>query len=246
MKNIWIGWILSNNVLFIMTREVKVGDFVKINFTGRIKGGRVFDTTYENVAKEHGIYREGFKYKPINIIVGEGHVIKGLEEAIIGMKVGEKKNVEIPPEKAFGKRDERLVRIFPMKQFKRQGINPVPGMLVEINGVVGKIISIDGGRVKIDFNPELAGKVVEYEVKVEGIAETIEEKIRFLLERNIKSINPDGIDINIEGDKVYIRFPEDAKNATTLQVEKSSFIDEVFKYLKEIREIVFEERYSRK
>ncbi len=229
-----------------MSREVKVGDFVKINFTGRIKGGNVFDTTYEEVAKKHGIYREGFKYKPVNIIVGEGHVIKGLDEALVGMKVGEVKRVEIPPEKAFGKRDERLIRIFPIRQFKRQGINPVPGMLVEINGIVGKVISVDGGRVKVDFNPELAGKVVEYEVKVEEIAETLNDKVRFLFERNFRSVDVDKVEIKVENDRIYVKLPEDVKNSSTIQAEKSGFIDEVFKYLKEINQITFEETYRRK
>ncbi len=229
-----------------MSEEVKVGDFVKISFTGKIKDGRVFDTTYEDVAKKHGIYKEGYKYKPINIIVGEGHVIKGLEEAIIGMKVGETKRVEIPPEKAFGKRDDRLIKIFPMKQFKKQGITPLPGLIVEINGVVGKIISVDGGRVKVDFNPELAGKVVEYEVKVESIAKTLEEKISFLFEMSITSLDLNKVNIKVENDKILIKLPENVKNLSLIQAEKSRFVDNVFKYLKEIKEIKFEETYKRK
>ena len=82
------------------------GDFVRIDYIGKIKeSGKVFDTTMEEIAKEHGIYDEKIDFKPAPIVVGANHVIKGLDEALVGLEVGEKKIVEIPPEKGYGKRD---------------------------------------------------------------------------------------------------------------------------------------------
>lgn len=78
------------------------GDTVKVHYTGRIKGGEIFDTSYEDVAKKAGVYQKGREYKPISFIIGAGKVIRGFEEALIGMKEGEEKEFEVPPEKGYG------------------------------------------------------------------------------------------------------------------------------------------------
>ena len=74
------------------------GDFVKIDFTGKVKEtGKVFDTTIEKVAKENDIYDENVKFKAAPIVVGANHVLKGLDEALVGAEVGEKKHAEVLP-----------------------------------------------------------------------------------------------------------------------------------------------------
>lgn len=79
---------------------VETGDLVKVHYTGK-HGGRVFDTTYEEVAKKVGIHRMGRKYGPVEVLVGAGGVIKGFEEALVGMRLNEEKTVVIPPEKGY-------------------------------------------------------------------------------------------------------------------------------------------------
>jgi len=103
---------------------VKKGDFIRLEFTGRIKEtGEVFDTTIEDVAKESGLEIKKV-FGPVPVIVEGGHLIKGLDDAIFGMDEGEEKHVELQPEEAFGKRDPNLVKLIPMIEFRRQGIKP--------------------------------------------------------------------------------------------------------------------------
>jgi peptidylprolyl isomerase len=79
---------------------VEAGDVVKVHYTGSHKG-KVFDTTYEEVAKKAGIYMKGRNYKPIEVLVGAGGVIKGFDEALVGMRLNEEKTVTIPSEKGY-------------------------------------------------------------------------------------------------------------------------------------------------
>ncbi|MDD3406826.1 MAG: FKBP-type peptidyl-prolyl cis-trans isomerase, partial [Methanomicrobium sp.] len=95
---------------------IKEGDFVKLNYTGSADGS-IFDTTYEDVAKENGTYSEGKKYEPIVIRVGGNHVIPGLDEVLAGKETGEEHEVTIQPEKAYGERDNTLVKSIPVKEF---------------------------------------------------------------------------------------------------------------------------------
>lgn len=79
---------------------VEKGDSVKLHYTGSVDG-KVFDTSYEEEAKKAGIYREDREYKPLELTVGAGQVIKGLDEALQGMKLNEEKEVIVSPEKGY-------------------------------------------------------------------------------------------------------------------------------------------------
>lgn len=162
---------------------MKKGDFVRINFIGRIKDtGEIFDITYEDVAKKEGVYSENLNYKPIPVIVGEGFVIKGVDNALLDMDVGERKKIEIKPEDGFGKRDPNLVKVFPLSFFKERNITPKAGMIVDFSGRKGRIQSINSGRVMVDFNNPLAGRVLEYEVEIVEKIDDNESKIKAIFE----------------------------------------------------------------
>jgi len=81
---------------------VKEGDVVEVDYTGRYLNGTVFDTSLEEVANEAGMYNPLREYKPISFTIGLNDVVSGVEEALVGMKVGEEKTVTLPPEKAYG------------------------------------------------------------------------------------------------------------------------------------------------
>lgn len=153
------------------------GSFVYIDLTGKIReSGEVFETTKEDVAKASGIFNEKFRYKPLLVIVGSKNILPSLEDVIKGMQVGERKVVELQPKDAFGERREDLVKVFNLSIFKDQDIEVYPGASVTIGGLPGRVISVSGGRVKIDFNHPLAGKTLVYEVEVkEEIKDTIEK-----------------------------------------------------------------------
>ncbi len=217
-------------------------DFIKISYTAKIKDGRVFDTTREDIAKKEGIYDEKRTYKPLPIVVGEGHVVRGLDEALEGMKVGKEKTIEIPPEKGYGKRNPDLIRIVPLRKFKEQKITPIPGMPIEIDGKIARVQTVAGGRVRVDFNPELAGKILIFDVKIEERARTREDKIKFLLERSFNS--SDNFGIKQAKKSLTITIPESAYKDRNILARKASFTAETFKYL-DINKIKFDEVWEK-
>jgi FKBP-type peptidyl-prolyl cis-trans isomerase 2 len=83
--------------------KAQKGDTVSVHYIGRFPGGKVFDTSMEKEAVSAGLYNRARDYKPLQVILGTGKVIVGFEEALIGMKVNDEKDVTIPPEKAYGK-----------------------------------------------------------------------------------------------------------------------------------------------
>jgi len=205
-----------------MIMKVAKKDVIRLHYTGKIKEtGEIFDTTYEDVAKEAGIYNEKGIYGPVPIAVGAGHVIKGLDEALEGLEVGKKHTIELPPEKAFGKRDPKLIKTFTIGQFRRQGIYPFPGLDVEIETdsgtkLKGRIISVSSGRVRVDFNHPYAGKTVIYEVEIlEKIDDPI-EKVKALIELRIPRIDFEKVQIEVGENDVKIDFGEQAIDPRTL------------------------------
>ncbi len=81
---------------------VKEGDHVKVDYTGKLKDGTIFDSSIEELAKKSEFYDEDREYEPLGFTIGKGQVIPGIEEGVKGMEVGEEKRIEIPPEEAYG------------------------------------------------------------------------------------------------------------------------------------------------
>ena len=119
-------------------------DFVKIKYSG--------------IMKENNMQLDSADDAPI--IVGAKWVIPGVDDALKEMNVGEKKKVEIAPEKGFGPRNPKLIKLVPLAEFKKHGQNPQPGMVINADNMKGRVLSVSGGRVKIDFNHPLAGRTL--------------------------------------------------------------------------------------
>lgn len=193
---------------------IENGDFVRVNFTGKIKeSDDVFDTTYEEIAQEAAIFDDKKTYKPIPIVVGGNHLLPAIEEAIVGLEAGDKKTVEVESDDAFGKRDPSLIQLIPMKEFKRQGMTPVPGMKIQSEGSTGKILTVNGGRVRVDFNHELAGKDLVYDVEVTEVIDDENEKIKSMIELHYANPNVDidKTEIEIADGIVNLKLDELAK-----------------------------------
>lgn len=158
---------------------MKKGDMVLVRYTGKADGD-VFDTTEKEKAEEEGLHREGREYKPIPVLIGEDYVIEGFEEAVEDMNIGEEREVEIPVEKAYGKRDSDKMETYPEREFKKQDVQVRPGEEVVIGGQRGKVVSKGSGRVRIDFNHPLAGKDLEYWLKVDEKVEDDDEKADYI------------------------------------------------------------------
>ena len=146
---------------------IEKNDFVEIEYTGRIKEtNHVFDTTSEETAKEEKIYNPNIKYGPAIICIGQSQIIPGLDEQLENKELNKEYDVEIPPEKAFGKKNPKLMRILSSSSFRKQEINPYPGLQVNIDGFVGIVRTVAGGRIIVDFNHPLAGKNIIYKIKI--------------------------------------------------------------------------------
>lgn len=100
----------------VSQKTVKTGDKISADYIGSLPDGKVFSTSIEKVAEENNIFNPGSGYEPLNITVGKGEVIPGLDEGVVGMKVGETKTLTIPPEKAYGQSNPERIRAYPIIQ----------------------------------------------------------------------------------------------------------------------------------
>ena len=225
---------------------IKNGDFILADYTLRVKEtGETVGTTLESVAKEKKLYRGEEHYEPFFIILGEGWVPKGLEEALTGFEQGKANTVELPPEKAYGVRDPKKVRLVPLRKFTAEGMTPVPGLQVNIDGKSAQVRSVGAGRVQVDYNHPLAGKTLIYDITVEKVIESEDEKIRNLIHKRIPSVDQQKFDIKIEGAKLQIEVPEDAFFLEGLQVAKRTVAADVEKYLPKIETLAFLETFKK-
>ena len=158
------------------------GDFIKLRYIGRMETGEIFDLTDEEVARKEGIHNPNVKYGDLPVIVGANFLVKGLDDAMLKLNVGDKKDIELKPEEGFGQRNQELVRTVPKKTFKDQRVEPRPGMIVDFGGMKGRIQSVDAGRVRVDFNNPLAGHTVKYHIEILEKIEEPTEKIKAILE----------------------------------------------------------------
>jgi len=216
---------------------MKEGDFIRIDYVGKVfESGEIFDLTKEDVAKEKGMYTPEFKYGPVPVIIGGSFVVKGLENVLKEMQVGEKKTVTIKPEDAFGERDARFVKLIPQTEFKKQGVTPYPGMPVTISRLNGRVLSLSGGRIRVDFNHPLAGKTIEYEVEIKDVITDIKEKINAILGFYLKFDEKDvtttidkeiaEINIKVEASKLVKKTVADTIKKWIIEIKKVRFVDE--------------------
>ena len=161
-----------------MNLAIEKGDFIKVSYTGKFDDEKIFDTTDEEIAKTNDIYTDRGIYGGDVVIVGAGHTIVGLDEDFVGKEVGYSGTVEIPPEKAFGGRDLKLVESVSITKFKNR--KAYEGLEVEINGQRGIVTKVIGRRVRVDMNHPLAGKTVIYEYNIEKLLDDEVEKIQGL------------------------------------------------------------------
>ena len=210
------------------------GDFVKIAYVGRLETGEIFDLTDAETAKKEGIYNSKIIYRDLPVVVGARFLIKGLDSALLGLNVGDKKTVEVKPDDGFGQRDAKLVRTVPRKFFKDQKVEPRQGMIVDFGGMKGRIQSVDAGRIRVDFNNPMAGHTLKYDIEVKQNIEEPLEQVKALLE----FFGADKVDAKIEGNTaiINIRLPSQLKG------QLSSLIIE---HVKGIENVNFVESYGK-
>ncbi len=143
-------------------KKVENGIFVSVDYKGTLQNGEVFDTSSGR--------------QPLEVQIGAGKVIKGFEEALLGMSLNEKKSFTIEPEDAYGQRDESLKRVFARAEVPPE-IDLQVGQIVGIRSQEGqqipaRIVQVDDENVTADMNHHLAGEMLHFEIEVVGISST--------------------------------------------------------------------------
>lgn len=226
--------------------QVKRGDFIRIEYVTRIKEtGETFDTTSEEEAKKGNIFRENAIYEPLLVVVGEGWVLQGLDDSLVGLEVDKETTIEIPPEQGFGLRDPSKISLIPLRRLRRQKIEVYPGVQIEINGKLAVVRSVGAGRVQVDFNPPLAGKTLVYQLTVKVMIKDVRGKAIALIHRRIPTVNVDKFKIIIRGKRASINIPEEAFILEGIQTAKRGISTDLFKFLPNIEKIVFSESFMK-
>ena len=222
------------------------GDFVLVEMTGRaVETDEIFDTTDEELAKEEDIHDENRTYGPKLVVVGEGYVLKGLDDRLSGLKLGETAEVEIPPEEAFGERNPENVRTLPYRNLRSKGVNPVVGQQIELDGRTAMVRSVGAGRVQLDYNPPLAGRKIVYHVKATERYESDEDKIRSLIGRRFLGVDLDKFKLKMLKKKVRIQIPDEIFFGENIQIAKRGVALDVQKYFEDIDEVEYTEVIKR-
>jgi peptidylprolyl isomerase len=134
----------------------KEGNRIKILLEGKLEDGTVFDKTDRDT--------------PIEFTIGEGRMLPKIENAVKGMKTGEKKNIKLKPEEAFGERREDLIKDVPRAAIALDKEPKVGATLLlmtdDRRAFPATIVKVEEETLKIDFNHPLAGKNVIITIEV--------------------------------------------------------------------------------
>ncbi len=227
--------------------DVGCDEMAWINLTIRdAETGELLDTTVEKIAKEEGKYSEDSRlYLPILVIPGEGAVFKKVEDFVRSSKEGDRTILELDPEETFGKHDSKKIKVFSVKRLERDGIRDIKkGDYVKINGEIGKVISVDGGRVRIDFNHPMAGRKLKVEVEILNKPRTREDLIRSLVISRFEISLDSEVDVEVLGGSVRIKIPPVAYTKRDAFSRKLRVISDLMKKMKDIKNVLFIEEYE--
>lgn len=198
--------------------SVENGDFVTIEYTGRVKEtGAIFSTSDEETAKKADLWDKKTTFGAVPIIAGERFLLPGLDRQIVGLAVGEQQTLVVPAEEAYGQRQSDLIRSYPARLVKESGIKMARGENIrdKIQGqdMTGTIVDIKHGKVKVDFNHEMAGQDLEFDVRVVEKVEGERERMAFLFSRFVPRFKADDLTYKVD--------PEDK---TSVDIELPPFM----------------------
>jgi len=140
-------------------KTVDTGNAIQVHYTGTLTNGEVFDSS------------EG--RDPLQVTIGQGQLISGFENALMGMGLNEKKTFTLQPEEAYGERDEEAMRRFPRKELPPD-LQVEKGQMLALSTPEGqqipaKVAQLDNESITLDLNHPLAGESLTFEIEVVGI-----------------------------------------------------------------------------
>jgi FKBP-type peptidyl-prolyl cis-trans isomerase 2 len=232
--------------------KTKKNDFVEIEFIAKTKEGVVFDTTLIEEAKKAGLVSEEElkrpeiknKFKPLRVCIGQNQILKGFENALEDKETGKDYDVELKAKEAYGQRDSKLIKTVPLTAFEEM---PQRGMIVNVNGMMAKVIAITGGRVMIDLNHPLSGKDILYRFKILKIIQDNKEKIESIFD-NI-NLKPESIEIKETDKKAIVatkKIDENSKKFLKEKIKEMTGLEIEFTETKEKKEESLEAKTTSK
>ena len=224
----------------------KKGQLILLDYTAKIKdSGEVFETTIEDEAKKHSLHESNIKYMPKLVSVGEGWVLKGLDDALSETTSGDKKTIEVSPDKGFGDRDKGKVRMIPLRKLGEDAEKVSVGDTVEIDNKKGIIRYIGSGRVQVDYNHRYAGKTILYDIDVKKSLDSDDDKISEILKSRLP-IENEKIIYKKTGAAVDVIIPEEIFRADGLAIIKHFTQTDLFKFVTSLTKVNFVETYENK
>ena len=189
---------------------LKDGDIVTLDYEGRTDG-ILFDTTLEKVAKKEDALVENRKYTPITVVVGEGRLVPGFEKDLKKAKIGKVTEIKIAPEDAYGPRDTKLIETMSVSKFRRTcpDAKGYVGEELNIEGRPAILANVYGSRVRIDFNPGLAGKELVFKYTVKSVLKKPVDVIKALFTMEYPA--DDDFEVTVEKGVARIKLPERTK-----------------------------------
>ena len=149
---------------------VQTGNTIAVDYIGTLSDGTIFDTSIASVAKTTPKYLSGRNYEPLTFTVGAGQMIPGFDKAVVGMKLNETKDITILPEDAYGLPKPDYLITTGVAIFSGLWKNPVIGEQYYFGlPQPGKVTKLESGQVTIDFNHELAGQTLKFNITIKKI-----------------------------------------------------------------------------
>ncbi|MFW9809217.1 MAG: FKBP-type peptidyl-prolyl cis-trans isomerase [Candidatus Thorarchaeota archaeon] len=220
--------------------ETVVGNesLIYVDYSATTKDdGVVFDTTMMEVAKESNIFRENDRYEPMLVAVGWNWLLAALEEELVGMKVGESKTVEVPPEKGAGQKDPSKIKLIAKTKLTKHGTRPVKGQQITFGKERGVITADLGRRVRVDFNSPLAGRTLVFDVTVRGIVSDPIEKVRAVVKRRMPGIPDDDFKFSITKKIVTVEMPKETRYIQDVAYAEIGIAADALKVIPDAKEV---------
>lgn len=220
------------------------GSLILLDYTAKIKdSNEIFETTRVDDVKNNPDFDPNKKYEPRLLGVGEGWVLKGLDEALLQSSIGTPLNIEIPPEKAFGERDPSKVRMIPLRKLGEKANEVSIGDVIELDERIGIIRFIGSGRVQVDFNHKYAGRTLVYDANIVKKLENDDDKISNLIRRRLP-IDTTEVKYEIKASDLEISLPENTFLIEGIQIIKRGISTDIFKFVPSLKNIIFTEKYA--
>ncbi|HUV53660.1 MAG TPA: FKBP-type peptidyl-prolyl cis-trans isomerase [Candidatus Krumholzibacteriaceae bacterium] len=225
---------------------VNKGDFIMVEMTGRAdETGEIIETTDEELAREEGVYDEGRTYGPRLVIVGDGYVLRGLDQRLPGVPFDEETDIEIPAAEAFGERNPDNVQTIPYRMLRSKGFNPVIGAELEIDGRQAIVRSVGAGRVQVDYNHPLAGRKIVYKLRVTENVTDEKKKMEALIGRRFLGIDTGEFKLRKTKKKLRIGVSDQVFFGENIQIAKRGVALDILRYFEELDEVEFYETIKR-